>query len=90
MHIFGLGQIVSTPGAVRQFEAQGTDAWQYLRRHAAGDWGELRDEDKEANTRALETGARLLSNYSLPDGSRVWVITEADRSATTFLLPEEY
>jgi hypothetical protein len=58
--------------------------------HARGDWGELCAEDHDATVWALTHGARLLSNYPLPTGQRIWIITEADRSATTLLLPEEY
>ena len=90
MNIFGMGQIVATPGVLRELAAHGVNEWDFLRRHAIGDWGELSEEDREANASALETGARLLSNYPLPDGTRIWIITEADRSATTLLLPEEY
>ena len=90
MTIFGMGQIVATPGALRELAAQGVNEWAYIRRHAIGDWGELCDEDKAANEAALQDGERLFSHYNLPDGSHVWVITEADRSVTTILLPEEY
>ena len=58
-------------------------------RHRKGDWGNLCDEDREANARALADGDRLLSVYDTPKG-RVWILTEADRSHTTLLLPEEY
>ena len=60
-----------------------------LRRHGAGDWGNLCAADKAQNNRALKEGTRLLSAYELA-GSKVWIITEADRSYTTVLLPEEY
>ena len=58
--------------------------------HITGDWGELDDHDRAENERSLKTGCRLLSAYRLQDGTKIWVITEADRSATTLLLPEEY
>jgi hypothetical protein len=64
-----------------------------LARHVFGDWGDLCTEDKESNERALAQGGRLLSSYEAGlgrDATKVWVITEADRSSTTFLLPEEY
>ena len=61
-----------------------------LRRHARGDWGDLEEEDREANDGALASGERLLSAYSADDGTKFWVITEWDRSATTVLFPEEY
>ena len=59
-------------------------------RHILGEWGDLDAEDKAENELSVREGFRILSSYTLPDGSRVWVITEADRSATTLLLPEEY
>jgi hypothetical protein len=65
-------------------------ATELLARHVAGDWGELDAEDQRANEDALVTSARILSAYVLPSGVKVWILTEADRSATTVLLPEEY
>jgi hypothetical protein len=61
-----------------------------LRRHASCDWGELCAEDKASNDQALQYGGRLMSAYRTPTGVKFWIITEADRSATTTLLPEEY
>jgi hypothetical protein len=62
-----------------------------LERHMLGDWGILDDEDKAANESALKHGGRLLSAYYLlPEERKFWVITEADRSCTTFLFPEDY
>ena len=93
---FDLGPVVSTPGALEALRACGADALQYLRRHAAGDWGDLDEADKAANTAALASGARIMSAYTLPDGTTLWVITDAEidsnhhRQATTFLLPDEY
>lgn len=60
-----------------------------LERHREGDWGEVSPEDAERNNEALEDGARLLSSYTDSNGTKFWIITEADRSRTTFLLPEE-
>ena len=87
---FNLGQIVATPGALEALEQAGQDAWELLSRHASGDWGTLSDADREENETSLEHGFRILSSYVLSNGAKVWVITEADRSATTVLLPEEY
>ena len=84
---FCTGMIVSTPGALRTFSS--AELLQALGRHTAGDWGDLCEEDKQANDAALEHGGRLFSSYELP-GGKLWIITEADRSVTTFLLPEEY
>ncbi|MFD2112545.1 hypothetical protein [Thiorhodococcus fuscus] len=61
-----------------------------LQRHVQGDWGDLTTEDFEANRLALREGFRLLSSYRISDGVKVWIITEADRSVTTVLLPEDY
>lgn len=62
----------------------------YLRRHLGGDWGDVSEGDREENEHSLAQGFRLLSAYTLHNGTRFWIITEADRSVTTFLLPEEY
>jgi len=85
-----LGQIVATPGALSALEESGEQPRDFLRRHACGDWGDLCDEDKKENEFSLVHGFRLLSSYTLSDGRKIWVITEADRSSTTLLLPEEY
>jgi len=87
---FPLGQVVATPGALRAIEAAGQSPEEFIRRHAAGDWGELSEDDRLENERSLVDDCRLLSAYSLADGTRIWIITEADRSATTLLLPDEY
>jgi hypothetical protein len=85
---FPLGQLVATPGALDAL-AEGS-LWPYIRRHANGDWDDVCDEDKAENEQSLKHGFRLLSAYTLPSGDRIWIITEADRSSTTILLPEEY
>jgi hypothetical protein len=87
---FPLGRIVATPGALRALAAANADPVRYVARHASGEWGDLDADDRAANEQALRDGARLLSAYRLPDGERLWIITEADRSATTLLLPDEY
>ena len=87
---FPLGQVVATPGALSALVSLKISPWTLLSRHARGDWGELNNRDWRENERALTEDARLLSAYTLPDETRIWVITEADRSATTLLLPEEY
>jgi hypothetical protein len=84
-----LGKVVATPGALNLLMDAGEDAFHYLARHATGDWGELCSFDRRQNERALREGARVLSSYPV-GGERVWVITEADRSVTTILLPKEY
>lgn len=85
---FNLGQIVATPGALRIVPQAGITA--ALRRHAGGDWGEVCSEDRAENELSLREGFRLLSCYRTAGGERFWIITEADRSVTTILLPEEY
>jgi hypothetical protein len=87
---FPLGRIVATPGALAALERNGQTPFAFLARHQTGDWGDLDAEDRQENELSVQHGFRLLSAYKLSDGSRLWVITEADRSATTFLLPEEY
>jgi hypothetical protein len=87
---FKLGQIVATPGALTALEEAGQTPWEFLHRHQAGDWGNLCSEDKQENELSLREGFRLLSAYRTAKGIKLWVITEADRSATTILLPEEY
>jgi len=88
--LFDLGQLVATPGALAALEKTGQNAMEFLSRHVRGDWGELPKEDKDENHLSLEKGFRLLSSYRTTAGDKVWVITEADRSHTTLLLPEEY
>ena len=87
---FSPGSVVATPGVLEAFRASGDDPLAYLVRHVAGDWGEVNAEDWQANEQSLLRDLRLLSVYTMSNGTRFWVITEADRSATTFLLPEEY
>jgi hypothetical protein len=87
---FSPGSIYATPGVLEAFSTSGDDILAYLVRHVAGDWGEVNAEDRRANEESLRIGERLLSAYTMSDGTRFWVITERDRSATTFLLPEEY
>ena len=88
--LFPLGIIVATPGALAALEEVGLDPRVLLRRHMGGDWGDLDEEDRLLNEQAVHVGTRILSSYTLQDGEQVWVITEADRSGTTLLLPEEY
>lgn len=87
---FGLGQMVMTPGAQIAMTEAGHIPPEFLLRHKHGDWGDLDPEDKQANEQALRLGRRLLSRYATRRQTRLWAITEWDRSATTLLLPEEY
>jgi hypothetical protein len=84
-----LGRIVATPGALKLLSEIGAHSFDLLARHATGDWGELCAFDRRQNETALREGYRVLSSYDVSTG-RVWIITEADRSVTTILLPEDY
>ncbi|MGZ5516688.1 MAG: hypothetical protein ACXWJB_01445 [Limisphaerales bacterium] len=85
---FRLGRIVTTRNALERLTPD--DILIGIRRHQAGDWGDLPEEDRKENEGALAQGLRLLSVYESAAGVRFWLITEADRSATTVLLPEDY
>ncbi len=87
---FPPGQLVATPSAFSALVQQRISPWALVRRHEQGDWGDMDEHDWQAKEQALSNGTRLLSAYTLPNGTRIWVITEADRSATTLLLPEDY
>jgi hypothetical protein len=87
---FSPGSIVATPGALAALETSGTDPMACLVRHTAGDWGDVDEHDRRENQLSLVLGFRLLSACALNSGTKIWVITEADRSVTTILLPEEY
>ena len=88
--LFPLGQIVATPGALAALERAQQAPTCFLARHASGDWGELEPTDVAENQYSIAHGFRLLSSYETNAGEKLWIITEADRSATTLLLPEEY
>jgi hypothetical protein len=85
---FALGRIFATAGAAEQIPD--AEVYRALSRHVSGDWGDLCPEDIEGNEHALKQGLRLLSAYMSVNGTRFWIITEADRSVTTVLLPDEY
>ena len=93
--LFDLGRIVATPDALEALDENGQVAFDFLERHAVGDWGTVWGEDKDANEEALVSGARIMSVYKLKDGEEIWIITEAAdengaREATTLLLPQNY
>ncbi|VGO12392.1 hypothetical protein PDESU_00944 [Pontiella desulfatans] len=89
--LFPLGRLVVTPGALAALEENSTGCTEFLERHVTGDWGEiLCKEDRQTNVEAVASGMRILSAYRLEDGTRIWLITEADRSSTCCLLPSEY
>ena len=87
--LFNLGQVVGTPGAMSLLKENSQAASEFLDRHVSGDWGDLCEEDKQLNEAALKEGSRLFSSYKVGD-VMLWIITEADRSSTTLLLPIEY
>lgn len=87
---FPLGQIVATPGALDALEDSDELPEVLLERHARGDWGDVCAEDQDANDMSLKQGLRLISSYTLSTGEKLWIITEADRSVTTLLRPEDY
>jgi hypothetical protein len=87
---FPLGLIVGTPGALAALAEAGETPVGFLRRHVSGDWGDVDEEDWQANEQSLLDDSRILSAYKLSTGERFWIITEADRSSTTLLLPSEY
>ena len=90
MNKFAIGQIVATPGALEALKNAGQTPDFFLDKHVQGDWGEVCDEDKLANDEALVNGERILSAYRTLRNEKIWVITEADRSSTCLLKPEEY
>jgi hypothetical protein len=87
---FSSGQLCATPTVLAAFEETGESPFTFIQRHAAGDWGDVCPEDAVENALSLQRGFRLLSSYKLKSGTRFWILTEADRSATTVLLPQDY
>lgn len=87
---FALGQVVGTQGAVEALNDADQDPNEFIQRHVRGDWGDLDDEDKQENEYSVQHGFRILSAYHTAKKVKIWIITEADRSATTLLLPSEY
>ena len=86
--LFNIGRVVTTPNALAQVDR--TEMFFALGRHQVGDWGHIPNEDVLANDWGLKHGARLMSVYQDRNQTTFWIITEADRSATTILLPEDY
>ncbi|WP_186016346.1 hypothetical protein [Burkholderia gladioli] len=87
---FKLGRIFATPAALEAIADAHASIIDLLIRHIRGDWGDLSESDRQQNELSIDAGLRLLSSYVLPGGQTVWVITEWDRSSTTFLLPGDY
>jgi hypothetical protein len=93
--LFDLGQIVATPGVLEALWHAGQTAGEFLTRHVSGDWGDLDDEDRQANDIAVSDGSRILSAYQTRKSERLWIITEATddygrRASSCLLLPSEY
>jgi hypothetical protein len=87
---FTLGTILATPGALEALEQSSQAPAEFLSRHANCDWGDVDAADAAENELSVAEGFRILSAYKTRKGVKLWVITEADRSATTILLPDEY
>lgn len=93
LSLFRTGSLVATPGALAALEMAGVSPIDLITRHAHGDWGALCEEDRSANQFAVKFGGRVFSSYEIGTGvnaTKVWCITEADRSSSCLLLPEEY
>jgi len=88
--MFAIGQLVATPGALDALQRNTQSPLEFIERHINHDWGDLDEHDKRENDYSVSHGFRILSAYLLKDGTRIWIITEADRSVTTILLPSEY
>lgn len=88
--LFPLGQLVATPGALEALQEAGQSPAEFVQRHVRGDWGIVSQDDYQSNEEALSSGERIFSAYNTKKGVKLWVITEADRSSTCILLPDEY
>jgi hypothetical protein len=88
--LFPLGQTVMTHGAIEALEESNQLPNEFLARHQSGDWGNVCKDDAEENQLSLKEGFRILSSYKTSTNMKIWIITEADRSITTILLPSEY
>jgi hypothetical protein len=88
--LFPLGLTCATPGALEALSHAKQEAAEFLHRHQQGDWSEMCEEDKRENEFSVDKRLRIFSAYHTSKGEKIWVITEADRSATTILLPSEY
>jgi hypothetical protein len=88
--LFPFGHVVTSPGALAALQDAGQSALEFLERHGAGDWGEVGDDQREHNDRGLQRGLRLHSIYRTRRDAEVWCITEAGRTVTLLVLPDEY
>lgn len=91
-HLFALGQVMATSGVAQLMEDPSIqdELALMLARHLGGDYGDMCEEDKQANTDALKDEGRIMSSYLTSSNVKIWIITEWDRSVTTFLFPDEY
>lgn len=87
---FKIGTLVATPGAIHAIGQAKQHAMEFISLHRCGNWGDIDAEDRQANELALQYGERILSVYHTARGVKIWIITEADRSSTCILLPEDY
>jgi hypothetical protein len=88
--LFALGKVVATPGALDTMTQLDIVPLALIHRHVTGDWGDLGAEDQQQNRLAIRSGLRIFSSYKISASVKIWIITEADRSSTTLLLPGEY
>jgi hypothetical protein len=88
--LLALGQVVATPGALNSMTELNIAPLELIHRHVTGDWGDLGAEDQQQNLLAIRSGLRIFASYKLSASTKIWIITEADRSSTTLLLPDEY
>jgi hypothetical protein len=88
--LFALGQVVATRGAFNSMNELGISATDLIFRHVTGDWGDLCESDQLENVNAIHSGSRIFSSYIIIADIAIWIITEADRSSTALLLPDEY
>lgn len=88
--LFPSGRLFATPGTLALLQQVNKSPLEFLSRHLRGDWGDLCEEDKTENELSLKHGFRLMSSYPVTETEKLWIITEADRSVTTLLLPAEY
>jgi hypothetical protein len=88
--LFALGHVVATPGALIAMTELDFSPLDLIHRHVTGDWGDLCAEDQRQNRLAIRSGLRIFSSYKISATTKIWIITEADRSSTTLLMPDEY
>lgn len=88
--LFSLGDLYMTPGARGVLIESSQSPMVFLQRHIIGDWGDLCDEDKHLNDESVQIGSRIFSAYIAKNRAKLWIITEADRTSTTILTPDEY